>query len=208
MIEEDFLLPLYEPLLNGPRRVAVDVGANVGDWTHWLSQRFDHVIAVEPDPRAVAVLRPCLPRNATLLQAACGNSGGDVDFFVRDNPLQSSLLPEHPIGGGDQRDVSVVEVVKRPCLSLDQILTAARLLTGHAEIDFVKLDIEGAEHLALQSATPELFRNTRWLIEIHDNRVPVGLAVQRLGYETLRVVRHPAPNAHPEHLWILANESR
>jgi FkbM family methyltransferase len=207
-MDEWFLEPLQKSLLRGPRRVAVDIGANRGEWTHWLAERFVHVLAVEPDPRAVAELRPSLPPNATMIEAACAPAAGTVQFYLREEAAQSSILPEHPIGGGDQRDAPVRSTATVNAMTMDGILDTCRSLFGCDEIDFVKLDIEGAEHLALNSATPALFRNTRWLIEVHDNRVAVGEAVRRLGHEDLQIVKHPYQNAHPNHLWILVNESR
>jgi FkbM family methyltransferase len=188
--------------------VAVDIGANKGEWTRWLAERFDHVLALEPDPRAAQDLRGQLPPNVTLIEAACAMQDGTVEFFLRDTPDQSSILPEHPIGGADQRAVGVCGRIAANAMTMDGVLDTARSLFGHDEIDFVKLDIEGAEHLALNSATPSLFANTRWLIEVHDNRQAVGAAVRRLGHEELQIVNHPHQGAHPNHLWILVNEAR
>ncbi|NBW12104.1 MAG: FkbM family methyltransferase [Caulobacteraceae bacterium] len=207
-MEESFLEPLQKSLVRGPCRVAVDIGANDGEWTLWLAERFDHVLALEPDPRAAKKLRGALPANATLIEAACCPEAGVADFYLRENPDQSSILPEHPIGCADQREAPVQSKSTVNAMTMDGILDAARSLFGCDEIDFVKLDIEGAEHLAMNSATPSLFRNTRWLVEVHDNRVEVGAAVRRLGHEDLQIVNHPHPGAHPNHLWILVNESR
>jgi FkbM family methyltransferase len=207
-MEESFLEPLQKSLVRGPCRVAVDIGANDGEWTLWLAERFDHVLALEPDPRVAKKLRGILPANATLIEAACSLEAGTVDFYQRENPDQSSILPEHPIGGGDQCDAPVQAKSTVNAMTMDGILDTARSLFGCDEIDFVKLDIEGAEHLALNSATPSLFRHTRWLVEIHDNRAEVGEAVRRLGHEDLQIFNHPYQNAHPNHLWILVNETR
>jgi FkbM family methyltransferase len=207
-MEEWFLEPLHDGILRGPRRVAVDVGANCGEWTAWLAERFDHVLALEPDPRAAADLRGKLPKNVALIEAACCESPGIVDFYLRRVPDQSSLLATHPIGGAGQCEAPAIGRIQVNALTMDGILDSSRNLFGCDEIDFVKLDIEGAEHLALAGATPALFTNTRWLIEIHDNRAAVGAAVRRLGHEDLQIVRHPYPTAHKNHLWILVNESR
>lgn len=209
MIEESFVINnLGEFFLRGPRNLAFDIGANKGEWTHWLSMRFSHVLAVEPDPRARAFMRKSLPANARLEDYAVSDRPGVQDFYMRDIPDQSSILPEHPIGGGGTKETTVVDKVQVDVVTLDGLLALAQHSFPVDEVDFIKIDIEGAEHLALNGATPRLFRNTRWLIEIHDTKKEVGEAVRRLGHENLRTLQHPYSDAHPNHLWILVNEAR
>ena len=203
-MEEVFLLQDYaEFFLRGHRRVALDIGANKGEWTHWLSQHFDSVVAVEPDRRAAERIRRHIPRNATLHEFACADAFGQRDFYLRDKPDQSSILPTHPIGGGGQEKVSVIDVESVLAVTLDYVLDAC----AGGVVDFVKIDVEGAEHLVLNGATPEKFRGTRWLIEVHDNRRDVSHAGQRLGHETFMAIPHPYPGAHPNHFWIFLNEA-
>lgn len=206
-LEECFLSPLEPDILRGQCRVAVDIGANKGQWSHWLSRHFDHVVAVEPDIRLIDGLRRSLPANVHLLHAACGDAEGVVDLYMRELPDQTSILPVHPIGAGNQADAPVVDKIAVNSVTMDGILATVRRRFGCEQIDFVKLDIEGAEHIAMAGATPDLFQATRWLVEIHDNRAAVGEAIRRLGHEDIRLIRHPFPKAHPEHMWVLFNAS-
>lgn len=191
--------------LRGPCRIAIDVGANKGEWMLWLAEHFDHVLAVEPDPRAIERLRQVKPQNAYIYEGACTDKFGAVDFFMRPSPDQSSLLEKHPIGAGDQADAPVHEVIGVNGVTLDFLRSVCLERFGTDQIDFVKIDVEGAEAAVLNGATPELWRDTRWLVEIHDTKEEVGYAVRRLGHEEFQVAEHPAPNAHPNHLWILVN---
>ena len=75
---------------------------------------------------------------------------------------------------------------------------------GCADIDFVKIDVEGSEGDVLAGATPELFRDTRWLIEVHDRAEDVGHELARLGHDGIRVTKHPLEGAHPNHFWVFA----
>lgn len=207
-MEECFLLQAHaEHFMRGPRRVAFDIGANKGEWTHWLSQHFDHVLAAEPDRRAAAGIRRHIPKNATLCEYAVADSAGPRDFYLRDKADQSSVLPEHPIGGGNQAETSVVAVERVHSVTLDGLLEISRHSFFVDEVDFIKIDVEGAEHLVMNGATPGRFRNTRWLIEVHDNQRDVGYAVRRLGHENFRIMPHPYASAHPNHFWILVNEA-
>ena len=190
---------------SGPRRVAIDVGANMGDWTRWMASYFDEVIALEPDWRARGNMRQLgIPANALLLPVAAGAAAGQADFYLRDDHRQSSLQAEHPIGGGDQRDVSTVEVEKVGVVTLTQVAEWAELLWPGHKVDMVKIDAEGFEHEVLAGAASisPLFDSTRWIIEVHDRINEVGEQLDRLGYENIRVLKHPNPGAHPRHLWV------
>jgi FkbM family methyltransferase len=187
----------------GPRRVALDVGANMGDWTRWMASYFDEVIAIEPDWRARGMMRQLgIPANALLLPVAAGSAPGEADFYLRDDHRQSSLQSEHPIGGGDQRPVSTVEVEKVGVVTLTMLAEWAELLWPGHKVDMVKIDAEGFEHEVLAGVSAPLFSATRWIIEVHDRVNEVGEQLSRLGYEDIKVIKHPHPGAHPNHLWV------
>ena len=203
-MSEEFLEEFRDLAVAGPRRVAIDIGANCGEWTRWLAERFDHVIAVEPDPRALASLRVGLPPNVHVMELAAGEKHGAADFYLRPDALQSSLLEQHPIGGSGQEDAPVVQKIGVVTVPLDFLRFVAKDRFGCDAVDFVKIDCEGAEAAVLSGATPDLFPGTRWLIEVHDTRESVGLQLQRLGRDEVRVMPHPAPEAHPQHFWIFS----
>jgi FkbM family methyltransferase len=192
-------------LIGGPRRLAIDVGANKGEWTRWMASYFDEVICLEPDWRARGMMRQLgIPANATLLPAAAGAVCGAADFYLRDDNQQSSMQPEHPIGGGDQRPVETVAVDKVGVLTLTGLAEWGESVWPGHKVDLVKIDAEGFEHevLAGVASVSPLFDSTRWIIEIHDRVNEVGHQLQRLGYQSIRVMKHPNPGAHPQHCWV------
>jgi hypothetical protein len=204
-MSEEWLEEFREAAVAGPCRVAIDIGANVGEWTRWLAARFDHVIAVEPDPRALSELRQSLPPNVHLMEVAAGERHGVAEFHLRPESTQSSTLLEHPIGAGDQAEAPVVQTIGVTTVTLDFLRFVARDRFGCEEIDFVKIDVEGAEAAVLAGATPEEFAETRWLIEVHDTQVAVGEQLRRLGREDIEIMPHPAANAHPSHFWVFSH---
>lgn len=199
MMEEYFVVQHCDFLMKKDHSfgVAVDIGANRGEWTHVLAQRFEKVIAVEPDWRAFVHLSRHLPANAVILDKPVSDRNGLVDFYSRSGSEQSSLLKTHPIGAAACSETSVVEVEQCSAITLDDINA------GFGPIDFVKIDVEGAEHLVLDGATPERFKGTRWLIECHDNREEVGKALMKLGVEKITMIPHIYKDAHPGHFWVL-----
>ena len=198
MIEETWLEQFI-----GDGGLAFDIGANDGDWSARLARSYANVVAVEPDERAFSVLQASTAQSVHCLNCAVTAKDGEVDFYLRHSTLQSSLLMEHPIGGADMAAAPPQQVVKAAGVTLDSLLSRARVLFG-ADPDFIKVDVEGAEGDVLAGATDAAFRKAKWLIEVHDRAKDVGVQLARLGYEKVRIVRHPYESAHPNHFWIYA----
>lgn len=195
MIDEWFLAEFQELGLRGPRRVAIDVGANVGQWSRWMSLHFDQVLAIEPDAKARQLFYAAgAPRHCALLPVACGREAKTADFYSRGNTSeQSSITPEHPLESLPANSVSPVTVV-----TLDHLAEFFR----HTVIDLVKIDVEGAEADVLAGIRGDAFRHARFIIEIHDRDRQVGEELQRLGYGEIRIKPNEHPHAHENHKWI------
>ena len=116
------------------RRLAIDVGANVGLWTRSLVREFQQVIAFEP----VAMFRECLSRNVTapnlLVQTV---ALGDINTTARMNITEGNTGHTHidptSIGQGD----TIV-------CTLDSF--------EYQNLDYIKLDCEGFEYKVLLGA--------------------------------------------------------
>lgn len=174
------------------RRLAIDVGANRGDWSRELAGSFDKVIAVEPDSRNHLVV----PGNVEIIWGALWNTSGEAVLYKRPSPDQNSLLSSHPIGAGSCADAPVVEKEVVPCYTLDAVAPEGA--------DFVKIDIEGAEPevLAACSAERSLWGRTVFVVECHDTFADVSLHLMRLG-KTVTRIPHPSPTAHRGHCWAI-----
>lgn len=188
---------LTEPVMSAINRLAfkslaVDVGANVGTWAVPLSELFDEVLAFEPDERNFSQI-PVI-ENLTTVKAAVSDQTGETPFFIRASSGHNSLLEVHPIGGEGMAPVPVIEEVQVPCLTLDDVCENGA--------DFVKMDIEGGEVIALQGCKDAgRWARTAFVIECHDTFSDVERELARLGK---RVTRIPHPlNAHPGHCWAI-----
>ena len=70
------------PELVDPARVAVDVGANRGVWTHQLAALCPTVYAFEPNPKMFAILDAARPANVIARRVALSNRSGVASLNV------------------------------------------------------------------------------------------------------------------------------
>jgi FkbM family methyltransferase len=116
------------------RRVALDIGANVGLWGRDLCEAFERVIAFEP----VEDFRNCLKENVTaenleIQTVALGNENTRAVMNITEGNSGHSHIDPNSFGSGD------TEVVTLDSLNLDIV-------------DYIKVDCEGFEYRVLQGA--------------------------------------------------------
>jgi FkbM family methyltransferase len=155
--------------------VALDVGADIGYYALQLSRLVGpsgRVVAFEPIPEARKRLEHNIALNAAknieVSGYALGNEPGTV--YLED-PLKKSRINLNKTSAGE-RDIEVS--IKR----LDDLVDEMNL----PSIDIVKMDIEGAEHLALLGMEQSLRKFRPILIvEVHNHFLPqFGSSSQQL----------------------------
>src|SRR6266404_4023440 len=151
-----------------PGMIFVDVGANDGYYTLFAARRVGpsgRVVAAEPSSRERAHLQRNLGRNGldnvTVVPAAIGADTGLADLHL----AHGVHAGHNTLGGFAHDDVERASLERVPIEPLDSVI--ARL--GLARVDFVKIDVEGAEARVIAGAC-NLLTSMRplMLIEVND----------------------------------------
>jgi FkbM family methyltransferase len=129
--------------------IIIDAGAYVGMFSYRAARLVGEtgmVIAVEPDKRNIEVLEVNLKGipNIKVVNAALSNTDGWCDLFVSDCTACHSII--HKDGGHPERV---------PTVSVDSLVEQL----GLPRVDMIKMDIEGAEVVALEGSVQTLRSN-------------------------------------------------
>jgi FkbM family methyltransferase len=158
------------------RKLAVQAGGNVGVWAAHLAKTFETVMTFEPVAENYACLIRNVPANVISRQCGLGDKAGTTGMTMVEGNAGA-----HYIGGSGSIDL----------ITLDSL--------GLDACDFLCLDIEGAEPMALHGAA-ETIRRFRPVIMMEEKglseryyRIAKGAAERWLrrefGYKVAKKVR-------------------
>jgi FkbM family methyltransferase len=133
----------YDIVVEPEPTTIVDLGSNAGQASMFLRDRYPRasIIAVEADPQIAALTARNLGQDATVVSAAVSDHDGSATLTrVTGSSWASTLLSM----SGDSHGTERLEV---------RAVTLGTLLReqGLGEVDLLKVDVEGAELIALTS---------------------------------------------------------
>ncbi len=126
--------------LVGPSDLALDVGANVGYFTGLLARRAGEIIAIEPNPLLLPIVRENIdrwPGTIELLAVAASDRSGTAMLHLPDGFDQNSGIGSLEGDSGRAYEVQTVR--------LEDVL-------GERPVGLMKIDVEGHELAALEGA--------------------------------------------------------
>jgi FkbM family methyltransferase len=154
---------ILAPHLCSPDMIAIDVGAELGDYTIRLCQRAKRVIAFETQPgqakRLSAMVR-AISLNVQVENVALSDRNGSVTLRVpRDRRLRGLATIEQMNALDDLTNV-------------DQMEVRARRLDDYnlADVGFIKIDVEGHELAVLRGGVQTIRRSAPVLLVELENR--------------------------------------
>lgn len=132
--------------------IVVDLGGNIGMFTRYAYHNgASKIITFEPDKRYFKILKQNAPKNATLFNAAIGNKLGKMILTESEHLGGSNLWTElNPIY--NQYEVNVY--------TLDYIIKTGLI----PKIDYLKVDIEGSEIIAMEGISDDNLKNIRNIV--------------------------------------------
>jgi len=132
--------------------VVLDIGANIGYYTLIFAKLVGpkgKVFAFEPDPENFALLNKNIKineyKNVVLINKAVSNETGEIKLYLNEyNKANHQIYPSK-----NHRKSILIQTTR-----LDDFFKDYK-----GKIDFVKIDIEGAEYLAIQGMSNLLNKN-------------------------------------------------
>lgn len=152
--------------------IALDLGANIGEFTHKLAATGAQVYAIEPDPHAFALLEKAVGHfpNVTLINAAASSKDGETTLY-RSGAFEKSpdRLTKSSSVFSEKKNVSQASGFKVKTIDFCRFLNAL-----DAPVTLMKVDIEGAEvPLFEQIFEQGLQEHLRYVfVETHERDIP------------------------------------
>jgi FkbM family methyltransferase len=143
---------LYRQFVN-PGDLVFDLGAHVGNRIGSFRRLGARVVAIEPQPQLVTVLRWLYGRDhaVAIEPVAVGSAGGEIDLKVNvDNPTVSTASEDFvraAAGARGWEGQAWTGTIRVPVTTLDA------LIARHGSPAFIKIDVEGFEAEALTGLT-------------------------------------------------------
>jgi FkbM family methyltransferase len=188
-------MELFRKLIQ-PGMTVIEVGGHIGYITNYFSHLVGQkgkVYVFEPGENNLPYIKENIQKltNVELVQKAVSDTNGTARFYVEDLSGQNnSLLSDYGVREDVQKMAFVeekIKVVEVETVTLDSFCADASIVPN-----FVKIDIEGAELLALNGMKSVLRDHApMMMIEITENWDYVSGMLESLGYQLLNVKGSP-----------------
>lgn len=193
VLRETWVDEVYRLPFDRVPRTLLDLGANIGLTTVWLTHNYgcEEIVAVEPLPANAELLRSNLQANnipAQVVEAAVGPTEELVNFAPAVDHSAGKLVVN---GGIEVRVVNVDRLLKR--------------FKDPASVDLLKLDIEGGEEELLSGDRAWLAHIDSIIVEFHPWMVDYPGLVSLVECEGFQYI--PAGSAHPNSMDAFIRQS-
>lgn len=146
---------LYKFNSDTDQPLILDLGANIGLATLYFKSLFPKakVLAFEPDPNIFSVLKSnCTDLDGVVLAQKAVSKSNEAVKFLPTNDDAGSLITSNHSGVG---------------ISVESIRLSELISEQDSEVEFLKIDIEGAELEVLLESSKQLAKVKRIFVEYH-----------------------------------------
>lgn len=155
------------------------IGASEGqEAPEYARQGIQEMLFIEAIPSVYEILRMKIagyPRAIAVNECIGDEDGKEVEFNIADNGGQSSSYLEFGIHQQQHPNVHFIDKVKMKTKRIDTIYK--ELLIPHDKYDFLNVDLQGADLLAIRSMG-NILENFKWAyIECNEQEVYLGCAL-------------------------------
>ena len=160
-------------------RIAIDIGANIGNHSLYFADKFREVISFEPNPNTFELLRFNI-KSKSNIEAICVGLGDEVGSF------QLTLTPTNLgscfVDGSENPNLEQIPV---------SIETLDNVLSERADIGFLKIDAEGFEEKIILGGQKLISKHQPIIVfeqlqgEINNGSSRVIKRLRALGYQIL-----------------------
>jgi FkbM family methyltransferase len=214
---ERLTMELFRELVE-PGNFVMEVGGHIGYISLHLASlvgRSGRVLVFEPGENNLSYLRRNIAGkpHVTLVEKAASNQNGVAQFRLESLTGQNnSLLTEYRVLEDNMRSAGVsnveTSVVSVDCVRIDDFIAQ----NGLSAPTLIKIDIEGAEHMALQGLVKTLRqRGVAIMVEVTENQPEVFRMLVDAGYRLFndqRVELHAAEELQGNVFCLQINDAR
>lgn len=143
------------PQLVDNTKNAIDVGANTGLYTFFLSKYAKQVFAFEPHKLFAEFLSKAVANNVIVINKGVSNQNASLPFYV---PVKSGRMQMN-IASFDEKTA-----VNWECIE-EKVKTVTLDSMQYKNIGYIKIDVEGHEYEVLEGAV-ELIRTQKPIVQI------------------------------------------
>lgn len=162
-------------ILKNKRRF-IDIGVNIGTYSYYFSDKFNHIDGFEPILEITNRLKDLNKNNITIHPVALSDTSGEL------------ILNIPKVNG--QLEPALASIERRHAENEQRKITVCRLDDyNFSEVDFIKIDVEGHELNVIQGAQKTISKNKPiLLIEIEQRHLTFPMhdvfnAIINLGYQ-------------------------
>lgn len=149
-------------------RIALDIGANKGVYSHLLARLCRGVEAFEPNPKIYRILNRTLPRNVVTHQVALSDRVGTAELIV---PMYGSGFSNQTASLNPRKRDDRARIVRVAQRTLDSY--------GFSNVGFIKIDVEGFEAAVLAGGRETILRE-RPVMQIELEEQHTGQSIESL----------------------------